>query len=77
MAGLIVAPVMLAATSFPRLLAYPVILAYGLSLADYLRQALTSSVAIALLVILPGALLLLLWFVLVGRRLWQLGNLGQ
>jgi hypothetical protein len=42
--------------------------------ADYLRQALTSSVALALLVILPGALLLVLWFLLVGRRLLVLGR---
>lgn len=73
-AGLIVSAVMLAASSFPRSTGYLGILAFGLSLADYLRQAFTSSVAIALLVILPGALLLLIWFVLVGRRLWQLGH---
>jgi hypothetical protein len=75
--GLIVSVVMLAAGSLPRSTGYLGILAFGLSLADYLRQAFTSSVAIALLVILPGALLLLIWFVLVGRRLWQLGHLGE
>lgn len=75
-AGLVVSLVMLQASSFSRLTAYVGILAYGLSLGDYLRQALTPSVAIALLVILPGALLLVVWFSLVGRRLLQLGRLG-
>ena len=76
-AGLIVSSVMLRATSFRRLTAYVGILAFGLSLADYLRQAFTSSVIIALLLILPGAFLLVIWFVLVGRRLTQLGHLGE
>jgi hypothetical protein len=74
-AGLIVSSVMLGATAFRRLTAYAGILAFGLSLADYLRQALTSSVAIALLLILPNALFIVFWFVVVGRRLYQLGSL--
>jgi hypothetical protein len=74
-AGLIVSSVMLGATAFRRLTAYAGILAFGLSLADYLRQALTSSVAIALLLILPNALFIVIWFVVVGRRLYQLGRL--
>jgi hypothetical protein len=52
------------------------LLAFGLSLADYLRQALTSNTIIALLVIVPGAVLLVVWFTLVGARLWQLGHRG-
>jgi hypothetical protein len=50
------------------------ILAWTLSLVDYLRQIVTQSATIALLVILPNALLLVIWFVLVGRRLHQLGR---
>jgi hypothetical protein len=73
-AGLIVSVVMLQSSSFSRLTAYVGIAAYALSLADYLREALTLSAAIALLVILPGALFLMTWFVLVGRRLLQLGR---
>jgi len=76
-AGLIVSSVMRRATSFRKLTAYVGILAFGLSLADYLRQAITSSVIIALLLILPGAFLLVIWFVLVGRRLSQLRHLGE
>ena len=72
-AGLIVSAVMLQSNSFSRFTAYAGILAFALSLADYLRQVLTSSVVVALLVILPNALFLLIWFVLVGRRLYQLG----
>lgn len=74
-AGLIVSVVMLRSTAFSRATAYIGILAFGLSLADYIRQATTSSVAIALLVILPGALLLVVWFSLLGWRLLQLGRL--
>jgi hypothetical protein len=53
------------------------ILANALSLADYLREALTPSATVALLVILPNALFLVIWFVLVGRRLYQLGRLER
>ena len=73
-AGLIVSSVMLQSSSFSRSTAYVGILAYTLSLVDYLRQIVTQSATIALLVILPNALLLVVWFVLVGRRLYQLGH---
>ena len=62
---------------FSRLTAYVGILAYALSLADYLRQALTTSAIVALLVILPNALFLVIWFILVGRRIYQLGRLDR
>jgi hypothetical protein len=68
---------MLRSDSFSKSTAYVGILAYALSLADYLRQALTQSVIVALLVILSGALLLMVWHVLVGRRLYQLGCLEK
>ena len=74
-AGLMISSVMLRSKSFSRLTAYVGILAYVLSLVDYLREALTSSATVALLVILPSALFLMIWFVLVGRRLYQLGRL--
>jgi hypothetical protein len=71
-AGLTTSFVMLKADTFSRRIATIGILAYGLSLGDYVRQGLTASVVVALLVILPGALLLVVWFSLVGRRLLQL-----
>jgi hypothetical protein len=74
-AGLMISSVMLRSRSFSRLTAYVGIVTFALSLADYLRQALTSSVIIALLVILPNVLFLVIWFVLIGRRLYQLGRL--
>jgi hypothetical protein len=74
-AGLISSSVMIRAHSFSRFTAYLGILAFGMSLADFLRQVFTSAVLIALLVIVPGALLLVLWFVLVGRKLLRLGCL--
>ena len=76
-AGLIASSVMLQSNFFSRLTAYVGILANALSLADYLRQALTPSATIALLVILPYALFLVIWYVLIGRRLLQLGRLER
>jgi hypothetical protein len=68
---------MLRSKSFTRLTAFIGIAANALSLVDYLRQVLTPSATIALLVILPNALLLVTWYALVGRRLWQLGRVGS
>ncbi len=76
-AGLIVSSVMFQSKSFSRPTAYVGVLAYALSLADYLREALTTSVIITLLVILPGALLSVIWFAMVGRRLYQLGRFDK
>jgi hypothetical protein len=73
-AGLMVSSVMLQSNSFNRPTAFVGILAHALSLADYLRQTLTSSAIVALLVILPNALFLVVWYVLVGRRLYHLGR---
>jgi hypothetical protein len=75
LAGLIVSSVMRQSHSFSKATAYIGLLAHTLSLADYLRQALTSSALVALLVILPNALCLVIWYILVGRRLYQLGRL--
>jgi hypothetical protein len=72
-AGLITSSVMLRSDSFSKSTAYVGILAHTLSLADYLRQALTQSEIVALFVILSGALSLVIWYILVGRRLYQLG----
>lgn len=74
-AGFIISSVMLQSKVFGKWTAYLGLLAHTLSLADYLRQALTSSAMVALLVILPNALLLVVWYILVGRRLYQLGRL--
>jgi hypothetical protein len=74
-AGLLVSSVMLHSSTFSKSIAYLGLLANALSIADYFRQALTTSVVVALLVIVPNALLLVVWYVLIGRRLYQLGRL--
>lgn len=74
-AGLIISSVMLRSDSFSRLTACVGIVTFALSLADYLRQALTTSVIITLLVVLPNVLFLEIWFVLVGIKLYRLGRL--
>jgi hypothetical protein len=76
-AGVITASAMRRATHFRRLTANLGILAFGLSLVDYVRQAFTSSVVVTLLLVLPGALSLVMWFVLVGRRLLHLRHLRE
>lgn len=68
-AGLLIVSSMAGHASFGRGLATLGYLAFGLSLLDYVRQLLTSSEIVALLVIMPGALLLMAWFALVGVRL--------
>ena len=73
MAGLMVSIAMLRSSIFSRTTAVIGIAAHTLALADYLRQALTPSVLIALLVIIPNAILLIIWLCMVGRRLYQLG----
>jgi hypothetical protein len=74
MTGLVMSSVMLQSDSFSRSTAYLGILGNVLSLADYLREALAPPETVALLVIFSGALFLMTWLVLVGRRLWQLGG---
>lgn len=46
--------------------------AYIFSLADFVRQTLTTSPVITLLIVIPNALLLVTWLVLVGRKLGKL-----
>lgn len=73
-AGLITSTVMLQSGALSRATAYVGIAAWALSLIDYLRQVVTQSAIITLLVVLPGALLLVVWFALAGRGLYQLGR---
>ncbi len=73
-AGLVISAVMLNGGPFSKTTAYAGIAAFALSLADYLRQALTNSAAMALLVILPNVLFLTAWLLSTGWKLLQLGN---
>lgn len=75
-AGLMVSLIMLRSNVFGRLIASVGILAHALSLADYLRGALVPSNPVAaLLMILPNALFLSVWFALLGERLYRAGGL--
>jgi hypothetical protein len=73
-ASLIISLVMLQSHTFSKSTAIFGILANAFSLADYLRQVLTSSPMIALLVILPNTIFLIIWYIMIGRRLYQLGR---
>ena len=73
-AGLIISVVMLKSSAFGKWTAYVGIAAWALSLFDYLRQIVTHSELVTLLVVLPHTLLLVAWFVLAGWRLIQLGR---
>ena len=74
MAGLILSLLMLWSELFSRATAIWGILANAVSLADYLRQALTDSPIATLLVVLPNTVLLIVWLCLLGCRLCQLGR---
>lgn len=76
-AGVLVALVMFQSQTFGRFIAYAGLLAHGLSLADYLRQLVTQSEIIALLIILPNALFIMIWFGLVGRKLYKMGHVQE
>ena len=73
-AGLIMSAAMLRSSAFGKAAAYVGIAAWALSLVDYLRQMVTQSAIITLLVVLPFTLLLIVWFVMAGRVLYQLGS---
>ena len=73
-AGLILSVVMLRSPSFSKRTAYVGIAANALSLVDYLRQALTSAEIVAVLVILPNAILLIVWYALIYRRLYRIDS---
>lgn len=74
LAGLAVAIAMQHSPHFTRLDVWLGVAAFGLSLADYIRQPLTDSVLITLLIVLPNALAILAWFTRVGLRLMRLAQ---
>ena len=77
-AGLIVSVVMLSSNVFGRVTAYVGILANTLSLADYLRLAIAPAALLLILFLaLTSGLFLLAWYILIARRLLQLGRLEE
>jgi hypothetical protein len=75
--GLVTSRVMVQSPVFRRSTAFIGILAFALSLADYLRQALTQSLVFALPVILLGALFLFIWFIRIGLRLYKIESVNN
>jgi hypothetical protein len=73
-AGLLGSIAILRSTLFSRATAWVGIFAHALSLADFIRQVLSSSEIIVLLVVVPNALLLVIWYIMVGRGLIRLGS---
>jgi hypothetical protein len=74
-AGLLVSFVMLQSKIFSKTNAYLGILTFAISLADYLRIIILPSELLLLLIIaILSGILLLIWLILVGRRLFQLGS---
>lgn len=77
-AGLIVSAVMLRSNTFSKVTAYVGILANALSLADYFRLAFVPAAVLLLLFLaMASCLLLLIWYILIARRLYQLGRLEK
>ncbi len=77
-AGLIVSAVMLRSNIFSKVTAYVGILANALSLADYFRLAFVPAAVLLLLFLaMASCLLLLIWYTLIARRLYQLGRLEK
>ena len=76
-AGVIVSIVMLRSKTFSKVIAYVGVLAFAVSLADYIRIIFMPSIPLLLLIIaIASGLLLLIWLVLIARRLFQLGATG-
>jgi len=74
-AGLMVSAVMLQSKTFSKAIAYVGVLAFAVSLADYFRKVFMPSILLLLLIIATvSGILMLIWLVLIARRLFQLGQ---
>ncbi len=77
-AGLIVSAVMLRSNIFSKVTAYVGILANAVSLAEYFRLVFVPEAVLLLLFLaLASCLLLLIWYILIARRLFQIGCLEK
>ena len=77
-AGLIVSAVMLRSNIFSKVTAYMGILANAVSLAEYFRLVFVPEAVLLLLFLaLASFLFLLIWYILIARRLFQIGRLEK
>ncbi len=73
--GLLVSAVMLRSNIFSKTTAYVGILTFAISLSDYFRIILAPSVVTLILIIaLTSAIFLIIWLILIGQRLFQIGQ---
>ena len=71
--GLLVSAVMLRSNIFSKATAYVGILAFAISLSDYVRIIVApSALTLILIIALASAIFLIIWLILVGRRLFQI-----
>jgi hypothetical protein len=76
-AGVIVSIVMLKSKTFSKAIAYVGVLTFAISLVDYIRIVFMPSISLLLIIIaIASGLLLLIWLVLIARRLFQLAQSG-
>lgn len=74
-AGLLYSVVMLRSNIFSKKIAYIGILAFAISLVDYFRVIfLPSEVILILVIAVLSGILLLIWLIFIGRRLFQLSG---
>jgi hypothetical protein len=74
-AGLLFSVVMLRSNNFSKTIAYVGFLAFVISLAEYFRMILLpSSITLLLIIAIASGIFLLIWLLMVGRRLLQLGK---
>jgi hypothetical protein len=73
-AGIVVSWALYRSRALGRTTAWLGLLGNGLSIADYVRQVITQSALVALLLVIPGALLLSAWYVWVGVGLLRFGR---
>lgn len=73
-AGIILSTVMLRSNNFGKKTAYVGISAFAVSLAEYFRMIIVpSEITLLLIIAIASGILLLIWLILIGRRLIQMG----
>lgn len=74
-AGMTISILMLRNKTFNKVIAYAGILTFAISLVDYIRVVFMPSISLLLIIIAAASgLLILIWLVLIGKRLLKLGQ---
>jgi len=76
--GLLASAVMLRSNIFSKATAYAGILAFAISLSDYVRIIVApSALTLTVMIALGSAVFLIIWLILVGRRLFQISSFHE